>query len=139
MIDNGWKSEVFIDWSKAPEGTTHVFCSSLADYERNFTDGDTDLEFLWVMVQDGYVYEHDSGFIGCWDWSGSDVGQLSDEAIARYDVLAPSEGVPEIDKIMRRYNSNYSLPSEVLKKDIKWLIELAERLDTKLYNSSVEM
>jgi len=50
------KKDIYIDWSKAPEGTTHVFVGF--DGSMIYSDGTPKEERFWERWEDGDIYEY---------------------------------------------------------------------------------
>ena len=58
------KKDIYIDWSKAPKGTTHVFVGFDSDKDTIKPDGTPSQRYFWERWEDGYVYEYREG-----DWN----------------------------------------------------------------------
>lgn len=58
-MSNNWKKEVYIDWSKAPKGTTHVICRDLLDYNEAFSSsGVPNNKGRWEKHHNGAVFAY---------------------------------------------------------------------------------
>ena len=51
------KKDIYIDWGKAPEGTTHVFIGFDSDKDIIKSDGTPRQRCFWERWEDGDVYE----------------------------------------------------------------------------------
>lgn len=77
----------YIDWSKAPEGTTHAFTGIPEDWER----GVPKYRVYWEKVDGGFVYEWNSSTQG-WDFVG-------DLGLADYTRTAKEESQQQPSKV----------------------------------------
>ena len=119
------KKDIYIDWSKAPEGTTHVFVG-FAWGDGVMSDGMPENECFWERWEDGDVYDYQGD--GNWRLYAKIVDLENSELDARIEM-------PTNTKVINSLRLAVALPDGSVTSDYlvaaqQWAAAFYELKDT---------